>query len=175
MQFHREYEKIVVSDIKHPGLKNGLFDLVASFDLIEHIDNDQEAVKQLYRLCKPGGIVMLTVPAFRFLWGRQDIISHHKRRYTKREIKLLVRNCGLKILKISYFNTFLFPLVLLIRLLMRLKAKGTGDIQSDFGMFPSDLINRLCALIFSLESRLLASFDLPFGVSIVCIAKKQTG
>jgi SAM-dependent methyltransferase len=142
--------------------------LIIAMDILEHLENDANGIREFYQVLKEGGILILTVPAFKFLWGIQDIVTGHKRRYSRKEISSKLKNEGLEILRSSYFNFFLFfPILFTRRIihLLGLKIKSENEIN-----FP--LINFLLKAIFSIEPYLLKYFSFPFGVSIFCIAKK---
>src|SRR5262249_13575002 len=85
------------------------FDLITMLDVLEHIDDDVAILKQLGTWLKPEGILLVTVPAYEFLWSGEDYVSDHKRRYTKRRIAHVFRQTGYEIVKLSYFNTLLLP------------------------------------------------------------------
>ena len=87
-----------------------------ALDVIEHIKDDEEALKEIYRVLKPQGMAIIAVPAFMFLWGVTDVISHHYRRYTLSELRKKIENRRFSIIRSSYFNTFLFPFIALVRL-----------------------------------------------------------
>ncbi len=144
------------------------FDLVAAFDVIEHIDRDGEAVEALARLLRPGGAMAITVPAYRWMWSDHDREHHHKRRYVRREVGKLMENAGLEIRRLTYFNTLLLPLVAAARLAGRV-ASGNG--RADDNM-PAAPLNAALREIFALERHLLKFAALPAGVSILCIARK---
>lgn len=149
------------------------FDLVCAFDVIEHIEDDRLAVREIERVSRiKEGIVFLTVPAFMFLWSDHDEINHHYRRYTLPQLCSKISTSS-KILKKSYFNFFLFPLIGSFRLLSRLK-KRNGPPKSDFdNINPNPLLNRLFGMIFKLEYLLLKVLRFPFGVSILLMYKPQ--
>ena len=146
----------------------GQFDLVAALDVIEHVDAPEESVRSLARHLRPGGWLLLTVPAYQFLWSRHDERHHHKRRYTKRELQALVEGSGLKLEFCSYFNTLLFPAVAGVRL-----AKGLFGIEQEDDALPSAPVNRLLQAIFASERALLKLSPLPFGVSIAALARAR--
>lgn len=144
------------------------FDLVTSFDVLEHITDDLKALIKIKEILKEGGgRVFCTVPAYDFLWSDHDSVHNHKRRYTLKKIKKLFRQAGFKIEKITYFNTFLFPSIALVRLIKRvLKIKGPDLAKNNV------FLNWLLEKVFSAERFFLQKFDFPFGVSILVIAKK---
>jgi SAM-dependent methyltransferase len=154
--------------------KDCSFDLVCAFDVIEHLDDDSNALSEFYRVCCCGGHLMLTVPAYRFLWGQQDEISEHRRRYTSKELYQEIVDSGFIIKKLSYFNTFLFPLIAAIRLLRRLVPRSAKPdrVKSDFTMKLPKKINDLLSFAFAFEAFPLRGLDFPFGISLLCIAEK---
>jgi SAM-dependent methyltransferase len=146
----------------------GPFDLAAAFDVIEHVDEDAASVAAIGRLLKPGGRLIATVPANAWMWSDHDARHHHKRRYDLAQFSGVVRAAGLEIAKASYFNTLLFPAIGAVRLAKAaLKAKG-GDDEA----MPSPPLNRALHTLFAAETGLLRSFNLPFGVSILLIARR---
>lgn len=145
------------------------FDLIVLLDVLEHVEDDKRTLAVLGDLLKPGGYLLVTVPAFPFLWSAHDEVHHHKRRYLLNELRDKVRNAGLELAYATYFNTLLFPLILGVRLLGRLRmAKSeSGDLT-----MPPPLINRLLFTFFSCERFLLWRWPLPFGVSVLAVARK---
>jgi SAM-dependent methyltransferase len=146
------------------------FDCITFFDVLEHIDDEALALKKAQENLTPGGTVLLTLPALSLLWSEHDEIAHHKRRYTKSYLKKLIKNnTDLRIERITYFNTFLFPVVLGFRLAKRIL--GIRSAGSDFFTLPSWL-NNFFEFIFGAERFLLRSIDFPIGVSLLCILSK---
>jgi SAM-dependent methyltransferase len=163
---------MLVGDVLRVPLRSASVDLVTAFDIIEHVDDDAAALAELARLCRPGGHALLTVPAFQFLWGSQDVISHHRRRYTLRQLRARVEAAGFRIATLSYFNAMLFPAVAAIRLARRLRGGPQGPIKSDFTMTRPGRVNDLLTRIFAAEGALVARWRLPVGVSLVCLAER---
>ena len=144
--------------------------LIVAMDILEHMDNDLGGIRSLYQALKKDGILILTVPAFDFLWGIQDEVTFHKRRYSRHEIMDELRREGFEIIKSSYFNFFLFFPILLGRRIIRilgLRIESENKINSPF-------VNFVLKAIFSFEPFLLKYFSFPFGVSILCIAKRSS-
>jgi SAM-dependent methyltransferase len=146
------------------------FDLVTTLDVIEHIDDDVAALTELRRVLRPGGVLLVAVPAFGFLWGKQDEVSHHHRRYTSRTLRRTLTDAGFGVDRTSYFNTLLFPPIAIVRLGRRL-LRRPGEQQSDFELGPARL-NGILGAVFGAETGLVARWDLPFGVSLLALARK---
>jgi SAM-dependent methyltransferase len=147
------------------------FDLVLATDIIEHVDDDIGALRQLNRALKPGGHLLVTVPAFPSLWGLQDKVSHHKRRYRLLGLKAKVEAAGFTVERRYYFNFILFVPIFLARQIIRMagleeRLKSENEVHS-----PS--INRILLPIFALDTRLAPILRLPFGVSILMLARKK--
>lgn len=140
-------------------------DLVCMFDVLEHIDDDVATLRALRGLLAPGGRALLTVPAYRWMWSAHDEFLHHKRRYTAGELRSKAGAAGLRMGKLSYFNTLLFPLAAAARVKDRLlnekHASGTA--------VPAAPVNSLLHALFSAERHLVGRVPLPFGVSLVAI------
>jgi SAM-dependent methyltransferase len=151
----------------------GGFDVVALFDVLEHLEDDVLALRRAGSLLTAGGLLVATVPAHRFLWSPHDVINHHRRRYARRELCSRIRDAGLRIERVSYFNMFLFPAVLLARLVRR-GAAGTREGESDFKVVPRPL-NAFLTWLFGGERFLLRLTNLPFGVSLLAVARKDGG
>ena len=148
------------------------FDLIVMLDSLEHIKDDQAAVKKIGELLNNNGLAIITVPAFSFLWSQHDELLHHHRRYTRRDLKKLIDNIpDLKIKKLSYFNFVLFPLIVLFRFLRKIFGLGVG--KSD-NFMPSPAINKLLEFLFSIEAGLINYLSFPLGVSLLCVLRKES-
>ena len=143
------------------------FDAVCCFDVIEHVDQDAEAVAALASLLVPGGRLVATVPAYQWMWSHHDELHHHKRRYTLGKMKRLFADAGLKVERASYFNALLFPVAAAVRVTKTLLGlKGEDDAM------PSLPVNGILGRLFASEAAWLRRGSLPFGLSIVIIGKK---
>ena len=142
-------------------------EFISMFDVLEHIDDDVGTLKSLTESLPSGGWFVATVPAFQFLWSGHDVLNEHKRRYTAKELRTKIEGAGLTIKRLTYFNTFLFPMIWASRMI----SNATGRTDSDVTL-PSAFVNRILYRIFSFEKRVLSSTDLPFGVSLIVIAQK---
>ncbi|MBI2027040.1 MAG: class I SAM-dependent methyltransferase [Deltaproteobacteria bacterium] len=109
----------IQADCHQLPFKDSSFDIIFLLDVLEHLEDDENVLENLFRICKQGGKIFLTAPAYSWLWGRQDIISNHFRRYTKKGLKTLISKTSFHLEKISYFNFFLFPLIAFYRLILR--------------------------------------------------------
>jgi SAM-dependent methyltransferase len=163
----RGYEIIRSSVLEAPFRANS-FDVVLGLDLIEHVDDDVAALREMHRICKPGGLLMVTVPAFQLLWSHHDVINHHKRRYTKRQLQKRLGATDFEVLRCSYFNSYLFPFMVVGRLVGRVVGQEPG---LELNM-PNVIANRFLSKIFSGELSLLKWSDMPFGGSLLAIAGK---
>ena len=143
------------------------FDLICMLDVLEHIDDDLAALQAVGERLDEAGVLLLTVPAYRFLWGRHDIVNHHKRRYTIKELAGVSVKADLKVRYVSYFNTFLFPVVAVSRLLENICRKEGSDLN-----MPPVFLNHFLAAVFAGERLFLPELSFPFGVSIVLVAGK---
>jgi SAM-dependent methyltransferase len=151
--------------------EDGTFDLVTALDVVEHVDDDLGMLRELGRVLAPAGTLLISVPAFRFLWGPQDEVSHHKRRYRARELRERLDAAGFDVRRLSYFNSFLFPPIAAVRVL-RPFDPGATEMRSDFEMTQPGRLNALLARVFAAEAPLVARVDLPVGVSILGLATK---
>ena len=151
------------------GFEPDSFDLIAALDVIEHIEADLESVQALAKLLRPGARLILTVPVYPWLWSIHDERHHHKRRYTRPAVQKLAEEAGLVVEKCSHFNTILFPLIVGIRFLKKLA--GIADKPDDD--MPPPFLNAVLGRIFAAERFALRHVSLPFGVSILCIARRR--
>jgi SAM-dependent methyltransferase len=147
------------------------FDLVTALDLLDHLEDESGGLGEMRRVLKNRGRMLLCVPAFMFLWSDFDRFSGHRRRYSKEELKCKVEQAGFEVTKLSHFNTILFPVVWAVRVVKNFLGKWKS-LSSDLEM-PAKSLNTVLTDVFALESGLMAHGDLPFGVSLLCIARKR--
>ena len=144
------------------------FSLVVALDVIEHVDDDRASLTAIRSHIAEVGQAVISVPACLFLWSEHDVLNEHKRRYTLEELKGKLIDAGFTIEKISYFNTFLFPLISLVRMMNNLlKRKGASEID-----LPHPAINYIVEKIFSLEKYFLRIMNFPIGVSVLAVVRK---
>lgn len=148
------------------------FDGVTSFDVVYHrwVPDDRAAVAEAARVLRPGGLLLLRVPAFRALWGAHDEAVHSRHRYTRGELKALLAACGFEVLRASYCNFFLFPLLVVRRTLDRRLGRHGSDVQ----FLPAPLEWGFRGLL-ELEARLVRWVSLPFGTSVMALGRKRGG
>jgi SAM-dependent methyltransferase len=149
--------------------ENNQFDAIICLDVIEHIEQDKLAVKKLYDLLVPGGVLIVTVPALMLLWSQWDVLNEHKRRYNLNNFKSVLSLNNFEIKKISYYNSLLFIPVLIVRMLNNLlKRKGGSDTN-----MPNSFLNFVLTKIFSSEEKILKYINFPIGVSLIAVARKR--
>jgi SAM-dependent methyltransferase len=160
--------RLVQADGARLPFANASFDIVIALDLIEHIENDDDALREIARLLPAGGALVLFTPAYGFLWSVQDEVSHHFRRYTSRELRSKLIRSGFIVRKLTYANTFLFPMVWAGRMVLRFSRRTS---LSENRLHPS-WSNGALGRIFGAEASLLKHVDLPFGVSLLSMATR---
>lgn len=147
--------------------KAGTFDLVALLDVLEHVADDDSALSAIRTLMKPGGKLLVTVPANPWMWTAHDAAHHHHRRYRKRALEEVALRAGFAIDLLSPFNSLLFPPIAAARLLGKVMNRESAD-----DALPSKGVNALLRTIFGLERGLIGRVPMPFGVSLVAILRR---
>jgi SAM-dependent methyltransferase len=167
----RRKSSVPVSDGRLPAdvpFAEQSFDLVVALDVLEHLDEDVASLRALRDRLRPGGWILVTVPAFSFLWSGHDVVHHHKRRYRKKELIRVAEQAGLSPVTVTYFNTLLFPVILVVRVVKNL----LGGEDSDDAVPPSRLVNGVLTAVFASERHLVGRIALPVGVSILMVARR---
>jgi len=149
-------------------IRSGSVPAVVALDVFEHVEDDRAAFTETFRILQPGGALVLSVPAYRWLWGPHDVALMHFRRYSKKEILEKLSTSGFTITSASYAIFLLFPVVVLLRLIDRVLNRKP---EVRLPKVPAWL-NRLLVGLQRFETRLLMSFPLPWGSSVVVVAKK---
>ncbi|HZS48514.1 MAG TPA: methyltransferase domain-containing protein [Blastocatellia bacterium] len=158
------------SRIERLSFIDGCFDLITALDVLEHADDDLASMDELYRALRPGGLLIVTVPAYGFLWSEHDEALHHRRRYAAYELRNKLTRVGFEIERLSFFITFLFFPILAMRFVQNIFKKSVEPKTSHI-ILPDWLNNALIGLL-AIERWLLRYINLPFGVTIVCLARK---
>jgi SAM-dependent methyltransferase len=156
------------------------FELIALLDTVEHCDDDMAVLRESYRVCAAGGHLIVTVPAFMWLWSHNDVLNDHKRRYAGAEIREKLRQVGFQVRRLTYNNFLLFPMAAGLILLRRgaqrepeLASPHFDDESYQVEMEPAPpLLNAILTGVTWTESQILRWMDLPVGTSIICIAQK---
>ena len=172
-----------INNCKKNGIKNAFlmdaqeitlnkkFDIIIASDSLEHLENDEKALKQWNSLLKPNGVLYVFVPAYRFLWSHHDDVNKHYRRYTKSKLRGKLIKSDFNIVNSGYWNFFLFLPIITIRLMSKLiplkKDNSTGDLQN------MGFLNNIFLKILLLENKMLKHLNFPFGISTFCVAKKD--
>ena len=143
------------------------FDLVALLDVLEHIEDDHQALGAIFSLLKPGGKLLVTVPGNPWMWSEHDVAHHHHRRYRRSGLRKLAQGAGFAVDLLSPFNTLLFPAVAAARIAGKVTRNQSADDR-----LPPGPVNSLLRSIFSLESSLVGRVPLPFGVSLVAVLRR---
>jgi SAM-dependent methyltransferase len=156
------------------------WDMAFLLDVIEHIPDDREALRQVRRALAPGGVLFVTVPALRQFWTWNDDFARHQRRYHRAELTKLASECGFEALDARYFMFFLSPLLMLSRVASGRRARTLTDEQRRelavrMHEVPSPPINGLLATVFGLESPLGHAIPFPWGTSLLAVLRKPLG
>jgi SAM-dependent methyltransferase len=145
----------------------GSYDLIALLDVLEHVPDDLDSLIAIRGLLKPGGALVLTVPANPWMWTAHDSAHHHFRRYTKRHLGQLFRAAGYRVQLHSFFTPLLFPAIAGARLMGKLRGRESAD-----DALPSPPVNAALEKVFGLEAGLIGRVPLPFGVSLVAVLRR---
>ncbi|MEG3180956.1 class I SAM-dependent methyltransferase [Sphingomonas sp. LT1P40] len=151
------------------GVAEGQYDLIAVLDVIEHVADDVAALQGMAKRLKPGGKILIAVPAHQWMWSAHDVVNHHQRRYSKATLTDALRKAGLKWRKLGYFNSLLFPAAIAARLAGKLTGKDDSDDSP-----PPKPLNWAFEKIFGLERYLLGRVPLPPGLSLIVVAEPES-
>ncbi len=156
-----------------PAPLPGPFSILGMFDVLEHIEDDAGAMEWVSRQLAPGGIAVITVPAFPFLWSEHDEAVHHFRRYTTDALLRLVPP-SLEILHTTYFNSLLFAPIAAVRVAMKLLPKRPAGQAQTHGTQTPEPFNSLFYQLFRLERHLVPAHRCPVGVSVLCVLRRPS-
>lgn len=147
-----------------PGVPDREYHLIALLDVLEHVDNRPESLKSIATKLAPGGRILISVPAYQWMWSAHDRAHHHKLRYSKRGLRRDAEAAGLKVEKLGYFNSLLFPIAAAVRILGKLTGKSSSDDR-----LPPRPLNAVFEKIFGLERHIVGRVPFPAGVSIFAL------
>lgn len=164
------YKRIQKTNGKTVPYKDKYFDAIAAFDVLEHIEDDETALKEWNRVLKPDGAIIISVPAYQWLWSGHDVSLHHKRRYTTSRLKQTAAKAGLRPQKLSYAIVFSLPLIVSFRLINKLLGRKT-DSETSYVNVP-EWVNNMFIKFLYLEARLQTKLRFPFGTSVMTILRK---
>lgn len=168
----RGLSRIAQADAISLPFKDESIDIGLSCEVIDHVTIEPRiALKEIYRICKKGGWVVISDVAFEFLKSEHDKVYHTKHRFNKNEMFRLITGAGFKIVKISYYNFLLFPIISAIRIFRKLlvsKEKTSSDLKEN-----TYFLNWLLIKFLGIERELLKRYSLPYGSSLFCVAKKE--
>ncbi len=164
----RSLNRLVQADGEKLPLATDSVDAIIGLDIFEHIGDDRAAFSEACRVLQPGGLLVLSVPAFRSLWGPHDVALMHHRRYRRSEVRDRLVEAGFRVERASYSVFFLFPLVVIWRLFEKGKR---GPAQASLVNVPN-LGNRFLIALQNFEAKLIQSIDLPWGSSVIAVARK---
>ena len=150
------------------GVDRAAYDLIAVLDVVEHIDDDVAALRAMAGCLKPGGKILITVPAHQWMWSAHDVVNHHHRRYSKKTLAAAIERAGLRHNGLRWFNSLLFPAAVAARIAGRLTGKDDSDDSP-----PARPLNAAFEKIFALERHLVGRIPLPPGLSIITLASRD--
>jgi SAM-dependent methyltransferase len=167
----RGLDNVLQASVTELPFQANSFDVVLSIDVLVHqwVPDDVGALREIHRVLVPGGFILLQVAAYRALWSAHDVATLTRHRYTRDELAEKVKRAGFDVVRITYRNTLLSPLAILVKLLRR--AGADTATRSDLVVLPR-LVNRGLFLLLAFENYVARRVSLPFGVSIFCIAQK---
>jgi len=164
----RGHARVIRANATELPFDSESFDLITALDVVEHLDDDVKGLGEIRRVLKPGAPVVIFVPAFQALWGPNDDQSGHKRRYRLNQLRAAVEAAGLRVERISYANFAMFIPIWIGRKILTMM----GRAEQAENRINHPIVNHLLARIFSSEANWLRKHSLPFGVSIICVARK---
>jgi SAM-dependent methyltransferase len=164
----REAGEVIEGSVLKMPFEAGTFDLAASLDVIEHLEDDLGALRELRRVVAPDGALLVTVPAYQWLWSGHDEINHHHRRYTRRSLQQIAQQAGWRQVRTTYFNSLLLPAAILLRVLDRFSRKTT---ESSLDLWvPPEPLNWLLERPLALEAALIGRGGrIPAGLSLLAV------
>lgn len=163
-----------IEDASRTNLPDHSAQLVTLLDVLEHIKNEAETLKEIKRILAPEGLLLIIVPAYQFLWSEHDVALHHYRRYTSRGLASLLERNGYQVIKNSYAITFSFPIIVLYRVLKGIINVFYKSRPKTSHVELPKILNSFFVGLLETEATLLQYFNFPFGTSIVAVARPIT-
>jgi SAM-dependent methyltransferase len=164
----RQLGEVIAGSVLEMPFADDSFDLAVSLDVIEHLSDDLAALRELRRAVAPGGALLITVPAYQWLWSGHDEINHHHRRYTRRSLQHVAEQAGWKQVRTTYFNSLLLPVAIVLRVLERFNTRTT-ESSLDLWIPPAPL-NWLLERPLALEAALIGRGGrIPAGLSLLAV------
>jgi SAM-dependent methyltransferase len=164
----RGLARLVRGDATQMPLTTDWCTAIVALDVFEHIDNDRRAFDEAFRTLAPGGILVMSVPAFQFLWGPHDVALMHFRRYTRKDLRERLTAAGFQLERVSYSVFWLFPIVVIVRFFEKRKK---GPAKASLAPLPK-WVNAFLIAVQTLEATMISRFSLPWGSSLIAVARK---
>ncbi len=165
----RGYSGVAMGSLESLPLKGSSLGMISMTDVLEHVEADGKALQECARTLKPGGLLLITVPAYRWLYAEHDKALGHFRRYTRQQIRQLLQGSGFQVERVTYFNMFLLPLAIIHRLKSKVIRGSTPRADTFDRATPW---NWLAYQVVAAERFLISLADLPCGLSLLAIARK---
>jgi SAM-dependent methyltransferase len=177
LELAHEYgqRRVAQASITRMPFGDAAFDLVTAFDVLYSLSEEEEtaALSEIHRVLKPGGTLIVNVAALRILRGNHSVFGAEVRRSTRRRLRRLISNAGLRVTRLTYSNAFLFPLMLAVRSGQRLIGLATPEEAGTDVVLPPAPLNGLLTMLLQVEARALRIVDMPIGSSLLCVARKD--
>jgi SAM-dependent methyltransferase len=177
LEFAHEYgqRRVAQASIARIPFGDAAFDLVTAFDVLYSLSEVEEAaaLSEIRRVLKPGGTLIVNVAALRILRGNHSVFGAEVRRSTRRRLRGLMSDAGLRVTRLTYSNAILFPLMLAVRSGQRLMGLATPEEAGTDVVLPPAPVNGLLTLLLQVEARALRIVDMPIGSSLLCVARKD--
>jgi SAM-dependent methyltransferase len=164
----RDVGEVIAGSVLEMPFADHSFDLAVTLDVIEHLQDDLGALRELRRTVSAGGVLLVTVPAYQWLWSGHDEVNHHQRRYTRRSLQRVAEQAGWTQVRTTYFNSLLLPVAIMLRVLERVSTKPT---ESSLDLWvPPQPLNWLLERPLALEAALIGrSGRIPAGLSLLAV------
>ena len=167
----RGHRRLALASATALPFADATFEAALALDVLEHIPDDAAAAREMARILAPGGIAIVTVPAYQSLWSRHDIALFHQRRYRAPQMRRLLEDAGLKVERLTYTVSLLFPIAWAVRRLQRLALPADAPAKAD-AMPTAPVLNALLVGLLRMESAAALKVSIPFGLTILAIARK---